>query len=303
MSQSNFGLKAFKTGAAVVVPLAAYARVKQDAAADAAGFTGTVTLAGPNDEALGQTEQAVQRAGDHVTVKTRNYPGTRKVICASVCAIGDRLYPTASGLVDTRAASGLGTAGGALGPCEYIALEASTVAGGIVEALPVGLTARGLLFTSTSDSATITNTVAETTFTVNQTTIPANTLKVGDVLRLRARVVIPLSNGADTLTLRLKLGAVTLMTVAAFDPAAANDEVYITADFVVTAIGGAGSINGGGIFAFGILGTATARHFALAATALDTTIANLLSMTAQWSAASAGSTTILRNLIVELIRQ
>jgi len=137
MSQINNGLKAFKTGAGISTPLPAYTRVKQVAAADANGFTGTVLLAQQMDTEVGVTESAVQQAGNHVTVRMTNFPGTRKIFCASICSIQSLLYAAVNGQVDTNAGGGVGTAGGAIGPLWGIAMEACATAGGVVEALPV----------------------------------------------------------------------------------------------------------------------------------------------------------------------
>lgn len=301
----NNGLKAFKTGAGIAVPVAAYSRVKQVAAADANGFTGTVLLAGPYDETIGITDGPVNKAGDHVTVRLRNFPGSRKVICASICAIGDRLFATTTGQVDTLAAGDVGTAGAAIGPGEFIALEACATAGGVVEALPVasaGGLGRGVLFAATTDSAAVTNTLAETAFATNQFTLPANSLKVGDVIRFKGRAVVTAQHTTDTIAIKFYVGGVNVIAVAAFDPGT-NDEIFFDGFVTVTAIGASGKIQGSGITVAGAPGTATARAFSLASTTLDTTATALVKASATWSAADAGNSVLLRDLVVELIRQ
>lgn len=296
MSQINTGLKAFAANAI----LASYLRVKE--LSDA-----SVDLAGPNDEVIGLTDGPAFAVGDNVNVRLRNFPGTRKVVCLSACSIGDRLYGATGGQVDTNAGGGLGTAGGAIGKAEFMATEACLSAGGQVEALPVangGST--GLLFEATGDSPAITNTAVETAFATNQYTVPANTLKAGDVLRIRGRVVVTGKNAAETLAIKGYLGGlagVNIFTSGAVNNAAA-DEIYFDQQVTVRGpIGAANKIVGSGLVVDGTPGTATAKQTSLQSTTLDTTVAELLAISATWSGANAANTAVLRELAVELLRQ
>lgn len=267
---------------------------------------GTVAASGPYDQDVGITDEPALFASDTVSVRLATMSGTRKVTCASTCSIGDRLFPTTAGKYDTLAAAGIGTAGAAIGPGGVQALEACATAGGWVEVLPLwgkGGSTGGPLFVGTTDSAAKgTSSTAEQFFDVNTFTIPANFLKVGDVLRFKARVVMTATHTTDTFAAKLYLGAVAIAAPAAFD-AADNDEILIQEDVIVTAIGATGSVKGYGVYNAGVLGTATARALSLAATSIDTTAAAIVRGSITVSVSDAGNAAKLRDLVVELVRQ
>jgi predicted RecA/RadA family phage recombinase len=158
-----------------------------------------------------------------------------------------------------------------------------------------------LLYSAEAASAVITNTVTETAFD-KSVTIPANTLQVGDVLRVRAQGICPSTNSTDTLNVRLKVGTVVLIATGAVD-VANNDIFHIEADMVVRTIGAAGTIVASGLQALGTEGTVTAKPAKLASTVLDTTVAQAVAVSAQWSVANAGDQVRLDVLDVELLRK
>jgi predicted RecA/RadA family phage recombinase len=156
-----------------------------------------------------------------------------------------------------------------------------------------------LIYSAEGASANVTNTVAETDFD-KSVSIPANSLKVGDVLRVRLGALAPSTNATDTLTLKLKLGNTVIISTGAVD-VANNDAGYIETDLVIRAIGAAGSFVAVGVQALGVPGTVTAKPFILGATALDTTVAQTLKASAQWSVANAGDIARLDVLDVQLM--
>lgn len=158
-----------------------------------------------------------------------------------------------------------------------------------------------LLYSAEAASAAITNTTAETAFD-KSVTIPANTLQVGDVLRVRAQGICPSTNATDTLNVRLKVGTVVLVATGAVD-VANNDIFHIEADMVVRTIGAAGTVVASGLQALGTEGTVTAKPAKLASTTLDTTLAQAVAVSAQWSVANAGDQVRLDVLDVELLRK
>lgn len=161
--------------------------------------------------------------------------------------------------------------------------------------------ASALLANNAADSTTITNTVAETTASNGTATIKKNTLKVGDVIRIRALWVTPSTNATDTLTLRLKIGSTVILATAAVD--VANGDIgLLTATLTVRTIGATGTIIGSGQWSLGVPGTATVRSEALASTVLDTTADAAVTTSAQWSVANAGNQAILREFSVEHVK-
>ena len=141
----------------------------------------------------------------------------------------------------------------------------------------------------TAASSAITNTVTETAFSTTFS-IPANRLRVGSVLSLRARASVSSGNSTDTLTLRARLtdaaGAV-LGAGLAFDVTNGGGDVGdINLQMVVRTLGAAGTM-----MSVGTIGLLTAVQAAGSAGAvtIDTTAAITLVITAQWSVASASN--------------
>lgn len=127
---------------------------------------------------------------------------------------------------------------------------------------------------------------------------PANSLKVGDVIKVHAVCkAVQATNSSNTLTFTLKLGSVTIIATAAVD-AGAGDVAVIDAMIVVTAIGASGSITASGTISFGASGTATQSPFYTAAQTIDTTAANVLTLNQTASAANAANEGRLEMLTV-----
>jgi predicted RecA/RadA family phage recombinase len=158
-----------------------------------------------------------------------------------------------------------------------------------------------LLYSAEAGSTVITNTVAETDFD-KQVTIPANTLQVGDVIRVRGEAIAPSTNATDTLTLKLKVGNTVVVATAAVD-VANNDIGYLEADLVVRTIGAGGTFVACGVQALGTEGTVTAKPFKMSSTAIDTTVSQTVKASAQWSVANAANQVRLDVLNVEVLRK
>lgn len=166
-------------------------------------------------------------------------------------------------------------------------------AGGLIKA--TGVT--DSLYANTAASAAISNTVAETAFDKSYT-IPANTLAVGDIIRVRVQVIATSTNSTDTLTLKLKIGTTVIIATAAVD-VANNDIGYIEADLIIRTIGASGTFVATGNQGLGTPGTVTAKPFNLASTAIDTTATQAITVTATWSVASASNSCRLDILTVD----
>lgn len=163
--------------------------------------------------------------------------------------------------------------------------------------------AEQLLGNITVSSAIITNTAVETAF--DQTVvIPANTLSVGARLRILAKVSVPSGNGTDTLTLRLKIGSQLLALTPAVDVTNGGGDVGILrAELTVRGLGSMGSCSAAGEAGLGAPASATVVIGGASGTfTLDTTGALTVSITAQWSAASASNQCVLEQLSVALAR-
>jgi len=117
MSQYSTGLKAFIASETI----ARFSTVKLTAS------TGDyVSVAGSNEANIGFADEAVA-SGEYVTVKLKSQGQTFKALAGGDFAAGASLYNVAAGYVDD--VSG--------GTQRYVALEAATALGDVVEVLPV----------------------------------------------------------------------------------------------------------------------------------------------------------------------
>lgn len=161
-----------------------------------------------------------------------------------------------------------------------------------------------LLYSNVAASAAHTNTTTEALFDKNYS-LPANFLKAGDVIRVRAQVIATVTNSTDTLTLVLYLGGLTgiaIVTTGAVD--VANGDIgYIEADIVIRTIGATGTLVASGVQALGVPGTVTAKPFLKAETAVNTTTALVIGVGADWSVASASNSARLDLLTISILRE
>lgn len=297
MSQINEWIKAF-TASGAINP---YLRVTLSTSLL------TVSTSGPNDSDVGITEGNSLVANDLISVRLATASGSRKVQVASICNPNDILYATTGGQVDTLGANGIGTAGGAIGKALFRALEQCFTAGGVIEVLPLvagSSGATGLLFAATADSPTAgTSSASEVFFSQNIYTIPANTLKLGDVLKIKARFIKSAVNSTNTQAFKVYIGTVALSAFAAVAAPTAADEAYQDLYAVVTALGASGKIQGAGTVTDGTPGTATTKSVSLSSTTLDTTSAAVVRASVTMSVSNAGNAAILRDFTIELVRQ
>ena len=135
-------------------------------------------------------------------------------------------------------------------------------------------------------------------------TIPANVLKVGDRIKVRAQVIATATNSTDTLNVKFQLtpavsgSAVDCAVTGAVD-VANNDIAYIDFELTVRTIGATGTMVGTGTVA---LGSTTLKTVFLASTTVDTTQGQIPGIQGTWSVANAGDSCRLDVLSVELCR-
>jgi len=168
----------------------------------------------------------------------------------------------------------------------------------------------GKLFVNAAASTAISNTSAETDFSLNYT-LPANSLKVGQVIRLVCRGTLNTHSTAPTLIMRVKFGATVLALTPTWTTIAstANRGWEITFDTIVTAIG-----TGGTVEALGVFTTSTGAAAAVTNQMLDlknatptspvtvnTTVAQTLQVSAKFSVASVNNSMTMRQMIVEVL--
>lgn len=199
-------------------------------------------------------------------------------------------------IVQARAASG----SPALSPGDFVISNGD---GTLVKSVVVG---DSMLYSNTAASAAVTNTTTETAFDKTYG-IPANSLKAGDVVRIRAQGIITGVTGTPTLTVKLYLADGTNTTAIISSAAvtvAANDIFVIDAQVIIRT---STTYVVDGMLGLGTPNEATtvvekmSPEF-LGSTAILTTAINTVSVKATWSAASASNTCRLDVLTVQLER-
>lgn len=194
------------------------------------------------------------------------------------------------------------TAGGAVAASGRVTTTDGVASG---TARVVGGVAASLVAASTPITGTQEN---ETNFDTTYT-LPANSLKVGTRIRIRATGIHTATTGTETHTILVKLGSVTIAATGNIDPAT-NDIFRIDFEFVVRAIGATGTIIGDGICQFGARAAAlaaTGTHLlatgsgGTSTTTVDTTVANVIAIAIDRQAtATDGDSARLDRLTVDV---
>lgn len=158
----------------------------------------------------------------------------------------------------------------------------------------------GLLGVSVAASTAITGeTETQASFSTT-VTIPANTLKAGSRVKIRAQGIHTAATGSETHTLLLLLGSTTLVSKASIDPAA-NDVFVVDFELVVRTAGGSGTMVGAGSLGLGASGSGSMYPVYLASTAIDTTAAQIVAVAIDRQAsATDGDSARLDILSVEI---
>jgi hypothetical protein len=154
------------------------------------------------------------------------------------------------------------------------------------------------LFAQTANSTIITNTTVETSLInggVGTLTVPANGFSVGDSFRAVFGGLVNANNN-QTIRIRVKAGSIVLLDsgLQNLGSSVINDVWSLNVDFTIRQIGTAGvaSIVSLGNFHYTKTNNASVQGFGFNVvnnTTFDTTISNVLDVTAQWGAASTGN--------------
>jgi hypothetical protein len=155
----------------------------------------------------------------------------------------------------------------------------------------------GSLFAQTGNSTIITGITESTLINggVGTLTVPANGFQVGDSFRAVFGGVMNAANN-QTIRIRVKAGAITLLDsgVQNLGSAVTDDVWSLNVDFTIRQIGTAGvaSIVSLGSFHYTKTNNASVQGFGFNVvnnTTFDTTVSNVLDVTAQWGSANAGN--------------
>lgn len=162
---------------------------------------------------------------------------------------------------------------------------------------------KGVIYTNTAASTAITNTTTEALFD-KYATIPAQTLRAGDLIKIRYQGIATATDSTDTLTVVLYIGGLTgtaLITHAATD--VANSNVFSGEyELIIRTVGTTGTMVGCGTAKSipAAEGTATYKDDILASTTINTNTAQVIGVSADWSVAAAANSVRLDFLRVEI---
>ena len=157
------------------------------------------------------------------------------------------------------------------------------------------------LYSQTVQSATVTNTTAETTIIgagVGSLVIPANGFKVGDSFHGKIGGVISTLNNHE-ITIKIKTGATVLASTGLIALEAVTALGWeIELDFTVATLGATGSICTNGNFAYN-RNTGSLEGFVFQdVQSIDTTISNTLNITVEWNQSNASDEIYSANFVL-----
>ncbi len=158
----------------------------------------------------------------------------------------------------------------------------------------------------------VAGTAGETT--LNSYTVPLNTIsrnmantaatsgrdfkKTGNAFRIRASGPYTTDDALALITLNLKVGSTTHLTVSNTQATVTNAQWCIDWLLIIATIGSSGTSESA-VTAF--VNNIAKSTSTTATVAIDTTAAQIISLTATWSGGSAGDTISIRQFLVELI--
>lgn len=176
--------------------------------------------------------------------------------------------------------------------------DGTLIAGGDVDAIP-----SGLVYRSVAASTAYTTSSTETLFD-KYYTVPANSLRAGDVLIVKAQVIATATNSTDTLTLKLYIGGLagTAICSSGAVDVANGDIGLIVANITIRTIGASGTFVANGTTSLGVPGTVTPKAFLLGSTAIDTTTSKVIGVSGTFSTTNAGNSARLDSLTVNVER-
>ena len=158
-------------------------------------------------------------------------------------------------------------------------------------------------YVNTAASSALTASSTETLFDTSYS-IPANTLVAGQLIKIKYQGICTATNGTDTFAAVLRIGGLAgtaLYTHTATD--VANNNIFLGEyNLIIRSVGASGTVVG---FGWGknvaaAEGTITFRDDFLASTTIDTTAAQVVGVTGQFSSTNAGNSARLDFLSVEL---
>lgn len=157
----------------------------------------------------------------------------------------------------------------------------------------------GTLYDIVAASTGVTNTNTETVFSNGSYSVPANTLSVGDIIRIKGQAVVSAQNSTNTHDVKIELGSShTVIGDSGAVALAATQYVEFDISLTIRTIGASGTYVGSGTITTNPGGTVSVIPVSIASATLDTTVAELIRVTVTASAASTGNVCALQEFSV-----
>lgn len=162
------------------------------------------------------------------------------------------------------------------------------------------------LYAQTALSTNITNTITETSLVgtgVGSLTVPANFFTVGDSFVAKMCGLLSCANN-ETIHIRVKSNGVTIADAGVFSMKISTNKYFeLTMDFTITKIGAAGVAelftNGQYSYNHNAASEIAGNNFALINnTSFDTTVNNVLSISAEWGSAKTANSIRSQNFVL-----
>ena len=171
---------------------------------------------------------------------------------------------------------------------------------------PIGPAGTNGLYAQTALGTLITDTIVETSLIgtgVGSLTIPANGFSVGDSFTAKVCGALSCANN-ETIHIRVKSDGVTIADTGIFQMKLTTDKYFeLILDFTIAAIGGPGTAklftNGQYSYNHNAAGEIAGNNFALVSdTVFNTTVTNVLSITAEWGSAKDANKIQSQNFVL-----
>lgn len=269
-----------------------------DAATTVKGVTKLSTAPASSTNPIAVGDNDIRLTGKSGTILSSTNAPIDSLYTATTSSASKVVVSSSTGLIDTSFIN-VGTTSN-----KIVQLDSSSKLPAVDGSQLTNLLASGLLVSSTTDSSVVTNTTTETT--IATTTIPAGTLGNGNAVRFQLTLNGSWSASGAFVTYRVKYGGTTIATFT-YDPAApvSQSATYLVQGVIQASSSVSLQESTTASFALGMTDPAAVSSYVVinrGSSSIDSSVAQNITVTAQWEAASASLSAYLSSILVERIK-